>query len=79
MMARATVRAIISKWKKKTWQSSEPSKKWPTFQNVSQSTAITYPRSHKRPKENIEGTAELCKRHWTKIASMELWQGENYY
>ncbi len=43
----------------KTWQSSDPSKKWLTFQNVSQSTAITYPRSHKRPKENIEGTADL--------------------
>lgn len=91
MMARATVRAIISKWKKKLGKvaslpkSSRPSK-------MSQITAITYPTSHIRPKENIEGTADLswinkghlfmtplCKRHWAKIAFMELWKGENYW
>ncbi len=52
----------------KTWHSSEPSQKWLTFQNAFKSTAKTHPGSHKKAKDNIQGTAGLSrinKGHWS--------------
>ncbi len=45
-------KTTISKWKKKAWHSSEPSQKWPTFQNSYKSIATTHPANHKWPKNN---------------------------
>ncbi len=40
----------------KTWHSSELYLKWPTFQNFSNSTAMTHLGSYKRLKDIIKGT-----------------------
>uniref|UniRef100_A0A672PZL2 Diacylglycerol kinase n=1 Tax=Sinocyclocheilus grahami TaxID=75366 RepID=A0A672PZL2_SINGR len=43
----------------KTWNSGEPSQEWPADQNYPKSTAMTHPRGHKRPHNNIQRTAGL--------------------